>query len=509
MKIAIIGAGVAGLSAGCYLQMNGFETEIYEAGSGPGGLCTNWNQGVYKFNFGLQWLLGSNESSPFFKLWSELIDMSSLVFIHHDVRMVLETKETLNLQGNNSFHLYTNIEKLSASLLELAPEDNRQIRTFIGNIRRIQKYEIPPMVQSVPQLLPLREKIKYIKHLPLLLFLNRYQKITNKSFARKLKNPFLKEVFDLLFDGAEMPLLVLTMPMAFYDRQGAGYPLGGSGNFVDKITGRYLELNGKLHFNSPVEKILIERNKIKGLQLTDGSIVYADYIVSSADWYFTIRKALGGNLITKKMELLLNEKKLQVYYSIFTVYLGLKESFNDFPPVLRFPLKTPIISPDGTKYDRMEMHVYNYDPNLAPEGKTVISLSLYTREGDYWIKLRKDDKDRYDKEKEEFARVIIETVEQKTGRIQQNIEEINVVSPATIHRYTNNRKGSTQGWLPGKNLIARSPIEPEIKGLQNFYYAGHWAIPGGGLPVAIKSARDVAMMICHKTGKKFEVRKPV
>lgn len=507
MKIAIIGAGVAGLSSGCYLQMNGFETEIYEAGSGAGGLCTDWKQGEYIFNGGLHWLLGSNESSPFFKLWSELIDMTSLHFVHHDVRMVLETRESLNQSGNNSFHLYTNLARLSEYLFGLAPEDKRQIRKFIGNIRRLQKYEIPPMIQSVPRLLPLRQKIRYIKHLPLLLFLKRYQKVTNKSFARKLKNPFLKEAFDLFFDGDEMPLLILTMPMAFYDRKGAGYPLGGSGNFVEKIAGRYRELHGKLHFNSPVEKILTDQNIAKGLQLSDGSIISADIIISTADWHFTVRKALGEKFITRKMELLLDEKKLPVYYSIFTVYLGLNERFSEFPPVLRFPLKTPIISPDGTKYDRMEMQVYNYDPSLAPAGKTVISFSLYTREGDYWIELRKNDKERYDREKEEFAHEIIDTAEQKTGRIRQHIEEINIVTPATIHRYTNNWKGSTQGWLPGKNLIAPSPIEPEIKGLKNFYYAGHWAIPGGGLPVAIKSARDVAMMICHKSGKTFEIKK--
>jgi len=507
MKVAIIGAGVAGLSAGCYLQMNGFDTEIFETGSYAGGLCQGWTRGDYKFNGCIQWLLGSNESSPFYKLWSELIDMNSLHFIHHDVRMIVETRENLNLKGNRSFHLYTDIAKLSAYLKALAPEDNRQITKFIYYIRRLQKYEIPPKIQSVPRLLPLRQKISYIKHLPLLLFLKRYQKITNKSFARKLKNPFLREAFDLLFDGNEMPLLVITMPMAFYDRQGAGYPLGGSGNFVEKITERYRVLNGKLHLNSPVEKILTEQHKAKGLLLRDGSSIFADFIISTADWHFTILEALGGNFVTKKMELLLDEKKLQIYYSIFSVYLGLKENFTEYPPVLRFPLKTSIISPDGTKYDRMEMHVYNYDPTLAPVGKTVVSFCLYTREGDYWISLRKKDKERYTREKEAFSREIIDAAEQKIGRIRLNIEEIDVVTPATIHRYTNNRKGSTQGWLPGENMIAPSPIEPEIRGLQNFYYAGHWAIPGGGLPVAIKSARDVAMMICHKTGKTFEVKK--
>lgn len=29
-KIIIIGSGIAGLNAGCYLQMNGYDTEIFE-----------------------------------------------------------------------------------------------------------------------------------------------------------------------------------------------------------------------------------------------------------------------------------------------------------------------------------------------------------------------------------------------------------------------------------------------------------------------------------------------
>lgn len=504
MRVAIIGAGVAGLSAGCYLQMNGFETEIFEAGSSPGGLCRSWERGGYRFNGGLHWLLGSNESSPFYHLWSELIDMRSLHFTHHEVRMVVETKTTLNPSGDHSFILYTNIEKLNRYLNELAPEDKYQISAFIRQIRKIQSYEIPPLIRSVPRLLPFWKKIKYIEFLPELLFLKRYQKVTNRSFARKLKNPFLREAFELLFDGDEIPLLVITMPLAFYDTKGAGYLLGGSGELVDKIVGKYTGLNGKIRFNSRVERILTVKDRVEALLLQDGSRIAADIIVSAADWRFTFHDALGANFVTRRIESLLSGQNLQPYYSVFVVYIGVKGNFADLPPVLRYPLKTPITSPDGTKYDRMEMQVYNYDPGTAPAGKTVISLTLYTRKGNYWIGLRRDDRERYDREKNEFAQVIIETADQRIGRIRGFIEELDISTPATIHRYTNNWMGSTQGWLPSNNLIAPSPVEQEIKGLKNFYYAGHWSIPGGGLPVAIKSARDVAMMICDKTGRSFK-----
>ena len=64
-KIIIIGGGVAGLSCGCYLQMNGFPTEIIEAGTNVGGLCAAWDRGPYIFDGCLRWLVGRNRRPPF------------------------------------------------------------------------------------------------------------------------------------------------------------------------------------------------------------------------------------------------------------------------------------------------------------------------------------------------------------------------------------------------------------------------------------------------------------
>ena len=61
-KVIIIGAGIAGLSAASYLQRNGYDTEIFEAHSLPGGLCTSWKRVDYTFDycisnppFGIDW----------------------------------------------------------------------------------------------------------------------------------------------------------------------------------------------------------------------------------------------------------------------------------------------------------------------------------------------------------------------------------------------------------------------------------------------------------------------
>ena len=58
-KVVIIGAGIAGLTCGIYAQKNGFETEIYEQHTIPGGECTGWDRGGYHFDGCLHWLVGS------------------------------------------------------------------------------------------------------------------------------------------------------------------------------------------------------------------------------------------------------------------------------------------------------------------------------------------------------------------------------------------------------------------------------------------------------------------
>jgi phytoene dehydrogenase-like protein len=501
-KINIIGAGISGLSAGCYLQMNGFETKIYERHSKSGGLCTSWKKGEYIFDGCIQWLLGSNESNPFYRLWSELIDMPSVKFISHEVRMDIELKNNSDKNGNKIFHLFTNLDKLQNYMNDIAPGDERPIRQFIRSMRKIQGFEIPPMIDKNPKQLSFIDKMRFIRHLPLLLFLNKWKKVTNYSFAQRFKNPFLREAFELLFDGDEMPLLIISLPLAFNDKKGTAYPVGGSSVFAKRIEDKYLSLGGKIHYNAGVSKIIVDNETAKGLLLENGEQSLSDITLSAADWHFTIFEALDGKYIDNTILDLASQTRLPLYYSAVLVSLGVSRKFTGNTHFLRFPLEKELLSPDGTVYQRMEAHIYNYDPTLAPEGKTVISFCFYTKNSDFWIDLRKADYEAYLKCKTDFAEKVIEIAGNRFD-ILNHIEEVDIATPATFNRYTNNWKGSTQGWLPGKNLIEQSPIQPELPGLKNFYFSGHWTSPGGGLPVAIKSARDVVQMICRKEKVRF------
>ena len=505
MKVSIIGAGVSGLAAGCYLQMSGFDTVIFERGSTFGGLCSSWRKGEFTFESGFQWLLGSKPANPFYQLWNELIDMKTVSFFTHESRMDIEVRNCCDSKGSKVFHLYTNLNQLRAYLYENGPEDARAIDKLIRSMRRIQSFEIPPMIRKVPQLLPLKEKIRYVRYLPLLFFLKKLMKETNVSFARKLKSSFLREAFEMLFDGEELSLMIITLPLAYNDLDSSGYPIGGAAAFVGRLTEKYLSQGGKIRYNADVKKILVKNGEAKGVLLSSGEEDISDIVLSAADWHYTVFEALGGRFVNKSIMKLGNKEQFRVYYSLFIVSLGLGRTFENESHFLRFPLDREIESPDGTRYSRLEAHIYNYDPTLAPEGKTTVSFSLYTMNADYWIDLRRADRKLYDQRKKEFAEEVITLAEKRFGHIREFIEETDIATPATFFRYTNNWKGSAQGWLPGKNIMARSTVPYELPGLENFYYSGHWSIPGGGLPVAIKSARDVVQIICRDKGIKFGI----
>jgi phytoene dehydrogenase-like protein len=506
MKVCIIGAGVSGLSAGCYLQMNGFETEIYEKQSYPGGLCASWKRGGYTFDGCIHWILGTNNSNPFYRLWSELIDMESVEFVHHETRFEIELEKNRDRYGDNIFRLYTDINRLEAYLLDLAPEDSRPIESLIKCMRIMQRYELPPMIEYIPELRPMRKKLGMIFYLPLVILFSKWKNTTNLSFARELKNPFLKEAFELLFDGEELNMLVLAMPLSVSDKKGTGYPKGGSYKFIEHIAGKYESLGGKIHYNQNVKRILTEGNSAKGILLEDNRSVYADLTISAADWHFTNFDALEGHFVDKHLQNRIVSQKLKLYPSVIMVSLGVNRRFEEYPHLLRFPLDRKVISPDGTSYSRLESHIYHYDPTMAPEGKTIIAVSLYTYHGDYWINLRKDNLEEYNRKKAEFAVEIIELLDQRIKGVRHAVEVVDVATPATYNRYTNNWKGSVQGWYPSDNLLARSPIHDQLPGLTDFYYCSQWAIPGGGLPVAIKTARDLSQKLCRKYKKTFVVR---
>lgn len=491
-KVNIIGAGIAGLSAGCYLQMNGYDSEIFELHSIPGGLCTSWKRKEYTIDGCIHWLVGSSPNDNFYNIWNELIDMKNIEFVDYDEYIRVEDKD------GTFIRVFTNIDKLETEMLKKAPEDKKLIIEFTNAIRKFSKINLP--IEKAPETYNLFDVLKMlIKFLPYLRDMKKWIGISAHEYAKKCKNPLLKRTFEFMF-LPEMSVLFLIMTLVWMSKKSAGYPIGGSLKFTRLIENKYLKLGGRINYKSKVTKIITENNSAKGIILENGVTHNSDIVVSAADGFYTIFKMLEGKYLNEKIRDYYDN--YEIFPSYVQVSLGISRTFEDVPHSLFIPLEKPITIDKDSVHEYIELRTFNFDPTLAPEGKTVITAMFPTRNYKYWEDLRKSDKDKYDSEKLRIAHEVIEILEKKYGNIKINVEVIDVSTPATVIRYTNNWKGSFEGWLltPG---VGFKQMKKTLPGLDKFYMAGQWVQPGGGLPTAIQSGRNVTQIICKKDKKRF------
>ena len=153
------------------------------------------------------------------------------------------------------------------------------------------------------------------------------------------------------------------------------------------------------------------------------------------------------------------------------------------------------------------VRIFNHDKTLAPEGKTVITVLLPTYNYEYWVNLKTSDAVAYMKQKKRIADEVVQVLEKRYGNLLSKIEMVDVSTPSTVIMYTNNWKGSFEGWLMTPGIGFRS-MRKTLPGLSNFYMAGQWVEPGGGVPSAMMSGRNVAQIICKQDKRKFVTSTP-
>ncbi|HEX2959333.1 MAG TPA: NAD(P)/FAD-dependent oxidoreductase [Chitinispirillaceae bacterium] len=496
-KVIIIGAGISGLSAGCHLASSGYETEIHEMHSLPGGLCTAWKRGPYLFDDCIHWLPGVTRASRFYDINDEVLDLSSMQFVRHDTVMTLEALDTADPSGNKTFYLYGNIDKLEAYLWKIAPEDGPVTKKIIGICRYLAKCNIPPTLDP-PEMLGLFDKIGMLRHLPLLLKLAGLSKITMQSLSAKTKSPFLREVLQRISLGKDYPAVVQFMQVAFSHQGSAATPLGGSLAFARRIEQRFLNLGGKIVYKSRIKKILTENGRACGIENEHGQKMNADIVISAADGHWTLYEALEGKHLTPQLSELYALKKLEPFESIVYVSLGLRSAFTGQVSSRIFFFPEPKKLCDGSEHSWLLAHLVNFDPAQAPEGKSVINVMLLTRKHEYWESLRTSDPESYAAKKESAKDFVVDILEEKIGGIKTNLETWDVATPATFIRYTGNWLGSYEGWYPDKNFLAAKPLPRRVPSLRDFYMIGQWTEAGGGITPCIKSGRDIARIICRK-----------
>lgn len=494
-KIAIIGAGIAGLAAGCYARMNGYEAEIYEAHSVPGGLCTSWKRKGYTIDGCIHWLTGSSPNYSFYRVWEQLGAVQGRTMINHDIFTRFKASD------GRVFSVYSDAGKLEKHMLELSPADSVPIKTLCRLARRFTGFQMPvgkPFeLYNILDYVPLMAKM-----LPYSRGLSYCNSITIGEFAAGFKDPFLRESLPGILSIADYPLLSLVVTLALLHMRAGGFPQGGSLEFARAIETRYRKLGGKIFYNQRVEIILEENSRAVGISLADGREIRSDYVISAADLHSTLYQMLGGRHIDPVHAELFNTCRLAP--SSVQVSFGVNMDLASPSPSLseRFQLDEPL-QVGNQSFGWIGVKNYCYDKSLAPAGKSVVECTFEMPDFEYWEKLA-GDKQSYREEKEKIAKAVAGVLSGIYPGFESHIEVTDVATPMTYVRYTGNWKGTFMTWIIPPDKVKRFRMIPKtVPGLENFWLSGMWVQPLGGVPTGAMTSRDILQIICKMDGRRF------
>jgi phytoene dehydrogenase-like protein len=496
--ILIIGAGFAGLAAGIYAQMNGYQTQIFEMHTLPGGLCTAWKRKGYTIDGCIHWLVGSSPESPMHRYWEEVGIVQGRTFV--------DAPEYARYEGadGRTVILYADIDRLEAHLLALSPQDAAPIRDFIAGIRLCLAFESPAEDD------PLGQKLRKGLKMAWLVAtkgraMQRWLTKAAADFAERFQDPLLRAVMrEMWFPDFSMFFMLFTF--AYLHDRNAGYPIGGSMPMSLAMAKRYVELGGVIHYGQRVEKVIVEDDRAVGIRLADGSERRASRVISAADGHATIFQMLEGRYVDDTIRA--RYETWPVFPPLLLVGVGVARTFDDVPLTvsgISFPLREPVRI-GHTVRERLEARVLNQDPTMAPPDKTTLVVML-NDDYAYWRALA-NDREAYEAEKARVADAVVAALDQRWPGLAAQVEMVDVATPLTFERYTGNWQGSFEGWMltPQNASTVMKPLAQTLPGLRRFTMCGQWVEPGGGLPTSVLSGRRLVRALCKEDGRPFEAR---
>ncbi len=489
-SVLIIGAGIGGLSAGCYAQMNGFQTQIFEMYTLPGGQCTAWKRGSYIFDGCIHHLAGCKPGKLLYEMWEELGALPQRPLIYPADLCQVED------ESGKRFTVYVNLDQLQQHMLELAPQDKSAIEGYINAAKSFMDLDFLETA--------LLEGAAFTRRfLKMGTVLTKYGANMTK-YAEKFTDPFLRKVFPTIqYDWTDIPLFIHLNMIGNCASNNYAVPAGGSLEFAKAIEQRFLKLGGIINYGKKVDKILVENDKAVGVRLKDGTEHRADIVVSDAFGYTTIFSLLDGKYVDDKIKKQYAKHQENMVMGIH-VSFGVNRDLSKEPRALVLFLENPVTIADR-EHAKLDLELFGYDPSLAPNGKSVIKALINTNYS-YWKQLYSDPA-KYRAEKQKVADTVLKLLEKRFLGIQGQVEVVDVATPITTERFVGVGQGFESNWGFSDAVSMMRGQPKTLPKLQNFYMVG-FSVGGGGIPGCAAMGRNLVKKLCKQEHVSFNASKP-
>ncbi len=486
-KVVIIGGGIAGLSAGIYARLSGFETEIYEKNAIPGGECIGWNREGYHIDNCIHWLTGTKKGTELYDVWKTVGAISD------DTKFVGLDSFFTSCYDGKRVTLWADLERTRKEMLKLSPEDAEEINKFVDYVEFSKQCLMPG--RKPMDMFGIKDYIEYGKSMAdFVKVMKELGNISLEDYSKRFKSPLLQKMLCDYLPKQYTAYSLLVSYASIADGNG-DIPMGASLQMSLRMEKRFKELGGKIFYNKSVEKINVKGRKVSSMLLSDGKEVSGDYFIATLDASILFNKLIDKKYMPKALKKAYEAPAAYPAVSGFQVAYTVDAGFNPGETVF---IDIDPVKVGASKIDRMYVKVYGYDPLFVKDGKQVMQTNLVQSDADYeyWKKLSADE---YKKAKEELVKAVTERITAAFPETADTLHFLDAWTPLTYERYCNAYHGSYMSFVTttqGKPVR----IKGDIKGIKNMCFAGQWNTAPGGLPVAVTNGKFAVQRLCKNKG---------
>lgn len=478
----IIGAGLGGLVCGAYLAKQGIPVTVVEQHSIPGGYATSFDRADGKFTFevSLHGTAVNNNGSAAILNDIGVLNRLKLVPLPEVYRLKTPQLDISVPQKDPESY----IRLLSRHF----PKEAQGIRSFVE--------EMTAIADEVNHFS--RKRGKFIK----ILFPFQYPRmwhVRNLTLAdlvnEHVSDPQVQNVLTALWGYYGLPPSRLSgfyyaNATGDYLKNGSYYIRDRSQDLSNAIANVIAENGGRMLYDSPARRILIEDGAVAGIELKDGNTLPARAVVSNASVPATFQQMLPADAVPADYLHKLASYKPSI--SCFIVWLGLQGDITEKIKAFSTFVSSGL-NPDEDYAARLKG-----DIEKAPFGVAVYDniYNGYSRPGTSTLQLiflcgyepwrryesdyRNGRKEAYRREKERWTDVLIRRADKELiPGLSSMIAVKEAATPLTNWRYTGNTEGAIYGFEQSMDNAYMNRIQNRTP-LSGLYLASAWGNPGGG-----------------------------
>ena len=485
-KICVIGAGLGGLSAAIRLANKGFEVDLYEQNSTPGGKAGEIKEMGYRFDTGPSLLTMPQVIKDLFSECGENID--DYLSINR-----LELICKYFYPNGSIINAYSDQDKFGKEIDEKTSDNSASLDKYLTYCKTIYELAGDLFLTKDPSSVSTYLNSKALKTLLNVGKIDPFRTINeaNESF---FKDQRLVQLFNryATYNGSNPYLAPATLniiPHVEYN-QGSFIPVGGIYS-ISKALYKLAEKKGvNISLNQKVDKIILENKEVKAIKVNDKIIKY-DKIISNVDVNFTFKNLIKN---FESSESKRYEKKLPSFSGL-VFYWGIKKEFPELEThnILfskNYKKEFDDLFENKTIHDDPTVYIYissklNKDDAPSEKENWFVMVNAPHIQNQNWENEIKTARKNVVKKINNFLNTDIESL----------IEFEKIMSPVDIQNRTGSYLGSIYGISSNDKFAAFMRQSNKSKTVKNLYFCGGSAHPGGGIPLVILSGKIVSDII--------------